>query len=137
VALLRPSSQAMPSRSEARHGLCGHSDASVYFDPHLIRQATKRYVERGNAFGLVSHQGFSSLHRVSLPPTILQSVCAGRDAGCWRKSKGFSTRHEPTTSRITKDYHGTLRVGMHKADYAGRVRKNAIPLQDGLRMGSG
>jgi hypothetical protein len=51
--------------------------------------------------------------------------------------RASSTRHEPTTSRITKDYHGTLRVGMHKADYAGRVRKNAIPLQDGLRMGSG
>jgi hypothetical protein len=26
---------------------------------------------------------------------------------------------------------------MHKADYAGRVGKNAVPLQYGLRMGSG
>jgi hypothetical protein len=24
---------------------------------------------------------------------------------------------------------------MHKVDYAGRVRKNAIPLQDGLKWG--
>jgi hypothetical protein len=34
-------------------------------------------------------------------------------------------------------YHGTIRVRMHKADYAGRGGKNAVPLQDGLRMGSG
>jgi hypothetical protein len=45
------------------------SDASVYLDPHLIRQATERYVERGNAFGLVSHQGFRSL-RISPPLAV-------------------------------------------------------------------
>jgi hypothetical protein len=31
-----------------------------------------------------------------------------------------------------KDYHGTIRARMHKAEYAGRVGKNAVPLQDGL-----
>jgi hypothetical protein len=30
-------------------------DISVYLDPHLIWQAAKSYVERGDAFGLVSH----------------------------------------------------------------------------------
>jgi hypothetical protein len=28
----------------------------VYVYPHLIWQTTKSYVERGNAFGLLSHQ---------------------------------------------------------------------------------
>jgi pimeloyl-ACP methyl ester carboxylesterase len=42
---------------------------------------------------------------------------------------------EPTTSRITKDYHGTIRARMHKAEYAGRVGKNAVHLQDGLKWG--
>jgi hypothetical protein len=36
------------------NGLCRHSDASVYLDPHLIRQATKRYLERCNAFELIA-----------------------------------------------------------------------------------
>jgi hypothetical protein len=48
------------------NGLCRHSDASVYLDPHLIWQATERYVKRCNAFGLVSHPGFRSLHHISL-----------------------------------------------------------------------
>jgi hypothetical protein len=34
------------------NGLCRHSDASVYLDRHLIRQATGHYVERCNALGL-------------------------------------------------------------------------------------
>src|SRR5262245_2224309 len=36
-------------------GLCRHSDVWVHFNPHLIWQATKSYVERGGVFGLVSH----------------------------------------------------------------------------------
>jgi hypothetical protein len=38
------------------NGRCRHSDAWVCLDPHLSRQATKGYMERGNAFGLVSHE---------------------------------------------------------------------------------
>jgi hypothetical protein len=38
--------------SKLANGLCSHSDASVYLDRHLIRQATERYVERCNALGL-------------------------------------------------------------------------------------
>jgi hypothetical protein len=44
------------------NGPCGHSDASVYLDPHFVRQPTQGDVERCNTFGLVSHQGFRSLH---------------------------------------------------------------------------
>jgi hypothetical protein len=40
------------------NGLCSHSDVWVHLHPHLIWQATKSYVERGNAFGLISHKGF-------------------------------------------------------------------------------
>jgi hypothetical protein len=54
------------------NGLCRHSDAWVYLDPHLIRQATKSYVERGK----ISHEGFRSL-----TPHSLQSLYATRDAG--------------------------------------------------------
>jgi hypothetical protein len=39
------------------NGRCRYSDAGVCLDPHLTRQASKSYVERGNAFGLVSHKG--------------------------------------------------------------------------------
>ena len=42
------------------NGLCRYSDASVHLDPHLIWQATKSYVERGNTFGLISHAGSPS-----------------------------------------------------------------------------
>ena len=36
-------------------------------DPHLIRQATKRQLKRGNAFGFVSHEG---LLLISVPPFL-------------------------------------------------------------------
>jgi hypothetical protein len=39
------------------NGLCRYSDTSVHLDSHLMRQATESYVERGNAFGLISHRG--------------------------------------------------------------------------------
>jgi hypothetical protein len=44
----------------------------VWFDldPHLIRQATKRQLKRGNAFGFVSHKG---LLPISLP-SMLQAI---------------------------------------------------------------
>ena len=38
--------------SEFADRLGGYSDISVRLDPHLIWQATKSYVKRGNAFGL-------------------------------------------------------------------------------------
>src|SRR4051812_37302377 len=37
------------------NGRCRHSDIWVRLDPHLTRQATKSYVECGNAFGLILH----------------------------------------------------------------------------------
>jgi len=36
--------------SKLANGLCRHSDVWVHLDPHLHWQATKSYVERGNAF---------------------------------------------------------------------------------------
>jgi hypothetical protein len=39
------------------NGHCGHSDVWVRLHPHLTWQATKSYVERGNAFGFTSHKG--------------------------------------------------------------------------------
>jgi hypothetical protein len=37
------------------NGLCRHPDIWVYFDPHLIWQACKGYVERGDVLRFVSH----------------------------------------------------------------------------------
>jgi hypothetical protein len=37
------------------NSVCRYPDISVYLNPHLIWQAAKSYVERGDAFGLVSH----------------------------------------------------------------------------------
>ena len=39
------------------NGCYRHSDIWVRLDPHLTWQATKSYVERGDAFGLILHQG--------------------------------------------------------------------------------
>src|SRR5437016_1413903 len=47
------------------NGLCRYSDVWVHFDPHLIWQATKSYVERGNAFGLISHIRYLSKFALS------------------------------------------------------------------------
>ena len=41
------------------NGRRGHSDVWVRLDPHLTWQATKSYVERGNALGLILHKGSS------------------------------------------------------------------------------
>src|SRR5262245_31346450 len=50
------------------NGRCRHSDVWVRLDPHLSWQAPKSYVQRGNAFGLVSHQG----------SLFVQNFCAAR-----------------------------------------------------------
>ena len=39
-------------------GFCQHGDALIYLNPHRSRQATKSYLERGNASGSLSHVGF-------------------------------------------------------------------------------
>jgi hypothetical protein len=39
------------------NGLCRYCDTSVHLDSHFIWQATESYVERGSAFGLISHEG--------------------------------------------------------------------------------
>ena len=41
--------------SEFDDGLCGHCNARFHLNPHTNWQATKRYVQRANAFGLVLH----------------------------------------------------------------------------------
>src|SRR6516165_4905574 len=52
------------------NGFCRHSHTSVQLDPHLIGQTTKGYVERGSAFGFVSHRASSLFwYRFSLPQT--------------------------------------------------------------------
>jgi hypothetical protein len=47
-----------PSRYFAKiaDGLCRYFDVRVHFHPHSIWQATKRELERSDAFGLVSHE---------------------------------------------------------------------------------
>src|SRR5262245_2429978 len=47
-------------------------DAWVHLDSHLIWQATERYVERCDAFGLVPHEcsSFSSTNRKKRPPHL-------------------------------------------------------------------
>src|SRR5262249_4101603 len=49
------------------NSLCRHADAWVHLDPHLIWQATKSYVERGNAFRLKSHKGLPQTAPSRLP----------------------------------------------------------------------
>jgi hypothetical protein len=48
-----------PRGARFANGRCRHSDVWVRLDPHFTRQATKSYVERGDAFGLISHEGLS------------------------------------------------------------------------------
>jgi hypothetical protein len=56
AGLLSQSSRATPSHSEVfGNGLCRHLDIWVHFDPHLIWQACKGYVERGNVLRFISH----------------------------------------------------------------------------------
>jgi hypothetical protein len=54
---------------EMCHDLAVAASSNVWFDldQHLIRQATKRHLKRGNAFGFVSHKG---LLLISVPPTV-------------------------------------------------------------------
>ena len=56
--ILRPYGD-LPKFTNSRRG---HSDVWVRFDPHLTRQTTKSYVERGYAFGLVVHSGSLAVH---------------------------------------------------------------------------
>jgi len=51
--MLRPGGQL----SKFANGLRRHSDVWVYFDLHPIWQTTQSYVECGDVFGLVSHEG--------------------------------------------------------------------------------
>jgi hypothetical protein len=43
------------------NGLCRHAGACVRFNPHFLWQATESYVERSNAFALISGHGKSLL----------------------------------------------------------------------------
>jgi hypothetical protein len=42
--------------SQFADGLCRHCNARFHLNPHMSWQATKRYVQRANAFGLVLHE---------------------------------------------------------------------------------
>jgi hypothetical protein len=42
--------------SEFADGLCRHCNARFHLNPHTTWQATKRYMQRANAFGLVLHE---------------------------------------------------------------------------------
>src|SRR5262249_48383958 len=48
-----------PNRHLAKFpdGPCRYFDVRVHFNPHSIWQATERKLERGDAFGFVSHKG--------------------------------------------------------------------------------
>ena len=41
--------------SEFADGLCRYCNARFHFNPHVTWQASKRYVQRANAFGLILH----------------------------------------------------------------------------------
>src|SRR5262249_11819446 len=58
-----------PSRHlpKVSNRLCRHADAWVHLDPHFIWQATKSYVECGNAFRLKSHKGLPQTAPSRLP----------------------------------------------------------------------
>jgi hypothetical protein len=47
--------------SEFADGLCGHCNARIHLNPHMTWQATERYVQRPDAFGLVLHWASSHL----------------------------------------------------------------------------
>ena len=65
------------------NGRCRHSDAWVCLDPHLSRQAAKSYVERGNAFGLILHQGSLTIRSGSFcPPALAAAVPRSRVMNC-------------------------------------------------------
>jgi hypothetical protein len=42
--------------SEFADSLCRHCNARFHLNPHMTWQATKRYVQRANAFELVLHE---------------------------------------------------------------------------------
>ena len=60
------------------NGCYRHSDIWVRLDPHLTWQATKSYVERGNAFGLILHQGSLTIRSGSFGPPAAQGTRSGR-----------------------------------------------------------
>src|SRR3954465_14393916 len=60
-------------------GCYRHSDIWVRLDPHLTWQATKSYVECGDAFGLILHQGFPHCSfRFFCPLALAAAVPRGR-----------------------------------------------------------
>ena len=62
------------------NGLCSHSDVWVHLHPHLIWEATKSYVKRSNAFGLISHKGFlTARYRQLTAGNTLQPLYAAGD----------------------------------------------------------
>src|SRR5262249_6504164 len=80
---------AVRSPRVTTNGLCRYPNASVYLDPYLIWQATKSNVERGNAFGLVSHKGYSSAPVAAYNVLTLPAI--GRRHSC-RHSHGEEAR---------------------------------------------
>src|SRR5258705_10334605 len=61
------------------NGCYRHSDIWVRLDRHLTWQATKSYVERGNAFGLILHQGSLTTRSGSFcPPALAAAVPRSR-----------------------------------------------------------
>jgi len=61
------------------HGCYRHSDIWVRLDPHLTWQATKSYVERGNAFGLILHQSSLTIRSGSFGPPAARGTRSGRN----------------------------------------------------------
>jgi len=65
------------------NGFYRHSDIWVRLDPHLTWQATKSYVERGDAFGLILHQGFPHCSfGFFCPPALAAAVPQSRVMNC-------------------------------------------------------
>ena len=93
-----------PTRHLAKlaDGLCPYFDAGLHFDTHLSGQATESYVERGNAFGLVSHEGSLKITGPDQPrrqvPRIQEraDVSAGAMSRCgkgrWRRPRFWTRR---------------------------------------------
>jgi hypothetical protein len=57
VVSISPNSRADCHLAKLANGPRRYFDARVHVNPHPIRQATKRELERSNAFGFVSHEG--------------------------------------------------------------------------------
>src|SRR5207245_3985978 len=103
-------------------GFCRYADALVHLNPHRGRQATKSYVERGNASGFIPHfalppVGYPTAHCRNLIKTA-RATLAFFAAIPRRESDKFSASSIITWDRTALRRDAIGQVDEHLVDVA-------------------